>query len=67
MKSEIKLNSKHNTIPHFVQKQPPEVFYKKGVLRARFMRPEVNPNRFEISLRDKISLRCEVTSLSAFT
>ena len=31
------------------------------------MRPEVNSNRFEISLRDKISLRCEVTSLSAFT
>ena len=24
-------------------------------------------NRFEISLRGKISLRCEVTSLSAFT
>ena len=31
------------------------------------MRPEVNSNRFEISLRDKISLRSEVTSLSAFT
>ena len=25
------------------------------------MRPEVNSNRFKISLRDKISLRCEVT------
>ena len=25
------------------------------------MRPEVNSNRFEISLRAKISLRCEVT------
>ena len=32
-----------------------------------YMRPEVNSNRFEISLRGKISLRCEVTSLSAFT
>ena len=32
-----------------------------------YMRPEVNSNRFEISLRDKISLRCEVTSLAAFT
>ena len=31
------------------------------------MRPEVNSNRFEISLQDKISLRCEVTSLSALT
>ena len=29
------------------------------------MRPE--SNRFEISLPDKISLRCEITSLSAFT
>ena len=28
---------------------------------------EVNTNRFEISLRDQISLRCEVTSLSRFT
>ena len=27
----------------------------------------VNSNWFEISLRDKISLRCEITSLSAFT
>ena len=32
-----------------------------------YMRPEVNSNRFEISLRDKISRRCEVTSLLAFT
>ena len=32
-----------------------------------YMGPEVNSNRFEISFRDKISLRCEVTSLSAFT
>ena len=26
-----------------------------------YMRPEVNSNQFEISLRDNISLRCEVT------
>ena len=32
-----------------------------------YMRPEVNSNRSEISLRDKTSLQCEVTSLSAFT
>ena len=32
-----------------------------------YMGPEVNSNRFEISLRGKISLRCKVTSLSAFT
>ena len=32
-----------------------------------YMRPEVNSNRFEISRRGNISLRCEVTSLSAFT
>ena len=32
-----------------------------------YSRPEVNSNRFEISLWGKISLRCEVTSLSAFT
>ena len=32
-----------------------------------YMRPEVNTNQFEISLQGKISLRCEVTSLSAFT
>ena len=32
-----------------------------------YMKPEVNSNRFEISLWDKISLLCEVTSLSAFT
>ena len=31
------------------------------------MKPEVNSNRFEISLRDKIPLRCEVMSLPAFT
>ena len=29
-----------------------------------YMRPEVNSNRFEISLQGKISLCCEVTSLS---
>ena len=32
-----------------------------------YMRPEVNSNRFEISLRDKTSLRYKVTSLLAFT
>ena len=32
-----------------------------------YMRPEENSNRFEISLWDKTSLRCELTSLSAFT
>ena len=32
-----------------------------------YMRPEVNSNRFEISLQGKISLWCEVTSLSVFT
>ena len=32
-----------------------------------YMKPEVNSNRFEISLRGKISLRCKVTSLFAFT
>ena len=32
-----------------------------------YMRPEVNSNRFEISVQGKILLRCEVTSLSAFT
>ena len=31
------------------------------------MRPEVNANRFEISLQGKISLRFKVTSLSTFT
>ena len=30
-------------------------------LEHAYMRPEVNSNRFEISLRDNISLRCEVT------
>ena len=34
------------------------------VLEHVYMGPEVNSNRFEISLRDRISLRCEVTSLS---
>ena len=32
-----------------------------------YMRPEVNSKRFEISLWGKISLRCKVTSLLAFT
>ena len=32
-----------------------------------YMRPEVNSNRFEISLRGKTSLRYKVTSLLAFT
>ena len=32
-----------------------------------YIRPEVNLNQFEISPRRKISLRCEVTSLSIFT
>ena len=32
-----------------------------------YMRPEVNSNRFKISLRSKISLRCKVTSLCTFT
>ena len=36
-------------------------------LRARLRETEVNSNRFEISLRGKISLRYKVTSLSAFT
>ena len=44
-----------------------EININKTDLRARYMRPEVNSNRFEISLLGKISLRCEVTSLSAFT
>ena len=37
------------------------------VLEHVYMRPEVNSNRFEISLRGKISIRCKVTSLFAFT
>ena len=41
------------------------VFLK--LLEHVYMRPKVNSNRFEISLWGKISLRCEVTSLSAFT
>ena len=36
-------------------------------LQHVYMRPEVNSNRFEISLRGKILLRCKVTSLLAFT
>ena len=32
-----------------------------------YMRPEVNSSQFEIWLRGKISLRCKVISLSAFT
>ena len=32
-----------------------------------YMTSEVNSNRFEVSLRGKTSLRCKVTSLSAFT
>ena len=74
-----------------MERQPPEGFLKKGVMRnfAEFtkknisagisfliklnslehvyMKPKVNSNRFEISLQGKISLRREVTSLSAFT
>ena len=37
------------------------------LLEHVYMRPEVNSNRFEISLRGKISLRCKVTSLFTFT
>ena len=37
------------------------------MLEHVYMRPEVNSNRFEISLRGKISLRCKVTSLFVFT
>ena len=36
-------------------------------LRARLHETEVNSNWLEISLRDKISLLCEITSLSTFT
>ena len=36
-------------------------------LKHVYMRPEVNRNRFEISIWGKISLRFKVTSLSAFT
>ena len=35
--------------------------------RARLDETEVNSNLFEISFRSKISLWCEVTSLSALT
>ena len=38
-----------------------------NMLEHVYMRPEVDSNRFEISPRGKISLRCKVTSLSAFT
>ena len=38
-----------------------------SLLEHVYMRPEVNSNRFEISLRGKISLRCKVISLLAFT
>ena len=41
--------------------------FQLNYLRARLHEPEVNSNRFEISLRDKISLRCKVTPLLAFT
>ena len=39
----------------------------KVCLEDVYMSPEVNLNRFEISLRGKISVRCQVTSLLAFT
>ena len=39
----------------------------KRELEHVYMRPEVNSNQFEISLQGKISLPCEVTSLSALT
>ena len=42
-------------------------FRSQILLEHVYMRPEVNSNQFEISLRGKISLRCEVTSLSTFT
>ena len=42
-------------------------FLRTPIWEHVYMRPEVNSNRFEVSLRGKISLRCEVTSLSAFT
>ena len=40
---------------------------KVARLEHVYMRPEVNSNRFEISLWGKTSLQYEVTSLSAFT
>ena len=43
-----------------------EELYQELGLEHIYMRPNVNSNRFEISLRGKISLRCQVTSLSAF-
>ena len=52
-------NSWFDIISHLTT--PPEV------LEHVYMGPEVNSNWLEISLRDKISLRYEVTSLSAFT
>ena len=39
----------------------------RNSLEHVYMRPEVNSNRFDISLRGKSSLQSEVTSLSAFT
>ena len=36
-------------------------------LEQVYMRPEMNSNLFEISLRGRISLQCKITSLSAFT
>ena len=50
--------------PHFVYDFSRKMF---PMLERVYMRPEVNSNRFEISLRGKISLRCKVTSLFAFT
>ena len=37
------------------------------IIERAYMRPEVNSNRPEILFRGKISLWCEVTSLSALT
>ena len=50
-----------------ISKSLPFVNFASVILDHVYMRPEVNSNWFEISLWDKISLRCEVTSLSAFT
>ena len=43
-----------------------EELYQELGLEHIYMRPEVNSNRFEISLQGKISLQCQVASLSAF-
>ena len=43
-----------------------EELYQELGLEHIYMRPNVNSNRFEISLWGKISLRCQVASLSAF-